>query len=249
MRNEIKILQDWVDDTANIVVFSGAALSRESGVPDYLQMEEGYFNQHRYPPQAIMSRPFFERKPGPFFQFYRERILAPLLTAEPNAAHQMLAELERADKLRMILTQNFDGLHQDAGNRKVLELCGSVMRNDCPRCEQRISTLDLYEHPSIPYCDVDMCGGVFTPDIMLYGDPIPPELFSQAVYFTLTANLLLVLGTSLLDYPAAGVLHHYDGKKLVLISEQTCPLEARANLVIHAPIAEVLAQLRISPAD
>ena len=190
----------------------------------------------RFPPEAILSRAFFNRKPAQFFDFYRERILAPLVTAEPNAAHRKLAEMEAAGKLRTIITQNMDDLHQEAGNRKVLELCGSVMRNNCPRCEQRISTLDILERPVVPYCDVDMCGAVMTPDIVLYGDALNEELVTNALYFVLSSNVFLVLGTNLSTYPAASIVHHYSGKKLVLINQEEHPLDSMANLVIRAPL-------------
>jgi len=247
MDTNIEILQEWIDNTSNIVFFSGPGLSIESGLPDFRCMEEDQLQKYEYPPEAILSRLFFERKPEPFFRFYRERILAPLLTAEPNAAHRKLAELETADKLRMIITQNMDDLHQEAGSRKVLELYGSVMRNDCPRCERRLSTLDLLEHPGVPYCDVDMCGGVITPQVHLYGDALNNDLLTNAVYYALSANLFIVAGTSMLENPAASILYHYSGKKLVLINETPTPLDGRANLIIRAPVSEVLAQIKVNP--
>lgn len=247
MREEIKLLQEWMDNTGNIVVLTGPALSAESGVLDYRRMEEGYGATYKFPPEAILSRPFFERKPALFFDYYRERILAPLMTAEPTAAHEKLAELEAAEKLRAVITANIDGLHQDAGSRKVIELMGSVMRVDCPRCEQRLSALELYERPGVPYCDVDMCGGVMTPDVRLYGDAIDNDVLGNAIYYALTAKLFIVVGTSLLDYPAAAVVHHYTDSKLVLINETESPFDDRANLIIRAPASEVFAQLQVNP--
>lgn len=247
MGTNIEMLQEWIDETGNIVFFSGAGLSVESGIPDFRRMEEEQLQKYEYPPEAILSRLFFERKPDPFFRFYRERILAPLVTAEPNAAHRKLAELEAANKLRMIITQNIDDLHQEAGNRKVMELYGSVMRNDCPRCERRLSTLELLEHPGVPYCDVDMCGGVIAPEVHLYGDAFPKDLLTEATYYVLTANLFIVAGTSMLEQPAASILYHYAGKKMVLINETPTPLDGRANLIIRAPVSEVLAQIKVNP--
>ncbi len=247
MRDEIKLLQEWIDNTGNIVVFTGPGLSAECGVPNFRRMEEGYTSLYKHPPEAILSRPYFERKPALFFSYYRERILAPLMTAEPNAAHQKLAELEAAEKMRALITANIDGLHQDAGSRKVFELQGSVMRVDCPRCERRLSALELYEHPGVPYCDVDMCGGVMTPDIHLYGDAINPDLLGNAIYYALSAKLFIVIGSSLLEYPAAAVVHHYTDNKLVLINEEEHPFDERANLIIRAPASEVFSALKVNP--
>jgi NAD-dependent deacetylase len=243
MSHEIETLQQWVDESRSIVFYSGPGVSHASGIPDFRKMEEDHLEKYKFPPEALLSRAFFERKPEQFFRFYKERIIAPLLTAEPNAAHHKLAELEAAGKLRTIITENMDDLHQEAGSKKVIELHGSVMRNDCPRCERRISTLDLYEHPSIPYCDVDMCGGIMSPDITLYGDGIDKDKMTNAIFYVLTANVLIIAGTSLVDYPAAGILHHYSGKKMVIINEKETPLDSRADLIIHAPIAEVMGKL------
>lgn len=247
MTQAIETLQNWMDDTGNIVFYSGFGLSREGGVSDYRRMEENHFETYKYPVETILTRPFFERKPELFFQYYRNRVLAPLLTAEPTAAHKKLVELEQADKLRMIITQNFDELHQEAGSRKILELYGSVMRNNCPRCERFLSALDIYERSTAPTCDVDMCGGVITPDIFLYGDALNQDILSNAIYYALTANLLIVAGTSLTEFPAASIVHHYTGNKLVLINEEEGPLDHRANLIIRAPVSEVMEQLTVNP--
>lgn len=247
MTQAIETLQKWIDDTGNIVFYSGFGVSGASGIPDFRRMEDNHFETYRYPVEVILTRPFFERKPELFFQYYRNRVLAPLLTADPNAAHQKLVELEKADKLRMLITQNIDELHQEAGSRKLLELYGSVMRNNCPRCERFLSALDIYERPTAPMCDVDMCGGVITPEIFLYGDALNPDILANAIYYALTANVFIVAGTSLTEYPAASIVHHYTGNKLVLINEEEGPLDHRANLIIRAPIDEVMAQLVVNP--
>lgn len=245
MSAKIETLQEWINESSNIVFFSGPGVSKESGIPDFRRMDDQYFRKYEYPPEAILSRPFLERRPAPFFQFYRDKILSPLLTVEPNATHRKLVELETAGKLRMIITQNMDDLHQEAGSRKVIELCGSVMRNNCPRCERRLSALEIFEHPSIPYCDADMCGGVMWPDIFLYGDALNAELMTNAIYHVLSADLLIVAGTSILDYPAAGIVYYYMRKKMVLINELPSAMDFRANLVINAPISEVMGQLTV----
>lgn len=247
MTQAIETLQNWMNDTGNIVFYSGFGVSHESGIPDYRRMEPNHFETYKYPVETILSRPFFERKAEVFFQYYRNRVLAPLLTADPNPTHQKLVELEKADKLRMLITQNIDELHQEAGSRKILELYGSVMRNNCPRCERFLSALDIYERSTAPTCDVDMCGGMITPDIFLYGDALNPDILTNAIYYALTANLFIVAGTSLAEYPAASIVHHYTGNKLVLINEEEGPLDHRANLVIRAPVSEVMAQLTVNP--
>jgi NAD-dependent deacetylase len=246
MTTNIETLQEWIDESSNIVFFSGPGMSMESGIPDFRHIDEQYFRKYDFPPDAILSRPFLERKPAQFFQFYRDKILSPLTSVEPNAAHQKLVELEAAGKLRMIITQNMDDLHQEAGSRKVLELFGSVMRNNCPRCERRLSALDILEHPSIPYCDADMCGGVIWPEIFLYGDALNEELMTNAIYNILSADLFIVAGTSLLDYPAAGFIYYYMRKKMVLINENPTAMDFRANLVIHAPISDVMSKIQVS---
>lgn len=239
----IETLQEWIDDSKNIVFYSGMGVSLDSGIPDFRVMDDKHMALYSAPPEAILTRTYFERCPMPFFRFYREKILAPLMDVEPNATHHKLVELEQAGRLRTILTQNMDDLHQEAGSKKVMELCGSVMRNDCPLCEHRISTLELYEMPGIPYCAVDMCGAVMTPDIYLYGDPLSKEMMIDATYHILCADLLIIAGTSLLEHPAAAIVHYYMGGRMVLLNPAPTPLEERANLVIHAPIHEVMAQL------
>ncbi|MEG2001051.1 MAG: Sir2 family NAD-dependent protein deacetylase [Evtepia sp.] len=245
MDDKIKVLQEWIDESNHIVFFSGASMSTD--IPDLYRMEASYFKTYDYPPQTIYSRSFLERKPDAFFRFYRERVLKPLLTADPNIAHRKLVELEHANKLRMILTQNTNELHQEAGSRKVMELHGSVMRNKCPLCDTFRSALDIYEYPGIPYCTVDMCGAVISPDIILYGDALNREQMAEAIYQVLMADLLIVAGSSLLEYPAAALVPYYSRKKLVLIHESESILDERANLIIRAPICDIMEQINIAP--
>ncbi len=246
MDEQLQILQEWLDGCSDLVFYSGPGVSQESGIPDFMAMEEDHIKKYDVPPETILTRAFFERKPGPFFRWYRERVLTPLLTCEPNATHRKLVEIEKAGKLRMILTQNMDDLHQEAGSRKVIELMGTVMRNICLYCDRQYATLDIYEKPGIPYCDVDMCGYVIGPDIVFYGDAMKKEVVTEAIYQALSADVLIVAGCSLLDQPAASVIHHYFKKKMVLISEKESPFDERANLIIRAPVAQVMEQLRVT---
>lgn len=247
MQPEREQLQQWLDEAENTVFFSGMGVSMDSGVPDFRRMDSAHMQTYGYPPEALLSRAFYERRPGPFFRWYRDKVLTPLLTAEPNSTHHKLLELEHAGRLRMILTANMDNLHQDAGSKKVIELCGNVMRNYCQYCEHRFTALDILEMPGIPYCYVDMCGQVIAPEIFLYGDPLNKDLLTDAVYHIVSSDLFILAGTGLLDYPAAALAHLYHGKRMVLINPEATPLEERADLVIHAPIREVMAGVRVKP--
>ncbi len=247
MTDALQTLQTWLDGTSNVVFYSGFGLSAESGVSDYRKMKPDHFDKYRFPVEAIWSRAFFERKPEFFFEYYRNEVLAPLLTAEPNPAHLKLVEMSKANKLRMLITENIDELHQEAGTKKLIELHGSVMRNNCPRCERFMSALDIYERTTAPICDVDMCGGMLTPEIHLYGDALDLDMMLNAVYFALTAQVFIVAGTSLSSLPVASIVHHYTGNKLVLINETEDVLDSRADLVIRAPVQDVMAQLQVNP--
>lgn len=247
MDDQIKILQDWVDSSSNIVCFSGKGLSQESGVPDFFQTDERYYKIYDFPPEAIWSRGFIEHRVLPFFRFYRERVLAPLVEAEPSAAHGKLAELESAGKLRAILTQNMDNLHQESGSRKVLELFGSVMRNKCPLCEQRLPALDILERGGVPYCPEDMCGGVISPQVVLYGDALDHELVSDGIFQILSADMVIVAGCSLTDYPAAAFVHYFYKKKLVLLGDAVSTADVRANLIVRGSVSEILDQIKVNP--
>ncbi|MBP1758547.1 MAG: D-dependent protein deacetylase of family [Firmicutes bacterium] len=247
MDDQIKILQDWVDNSNSILCLSGKGLSQESGVPDFFQTDENYYKTYDFPPEAIWSRGFIEHRVSPFFRFYRERVLAPLVEAEPNAAHIKLAQLENAGKLRAILTQNMDNLHQEAGNRKVLELFGSVMRNKCPLCEQRLPALDILERGGVPYCPEDMCGGVISPQVVLYGDPLDHDLVTDGIFQVLSADMVIVAGCSLTDYPAVAFAHYFYKKKLVLLGDAVSSADVRANLIVRGSVAEILDQIVVNP--
>lgn len=248
MTDDIRTLEEWINDTPNTVFYSGAGVSAESGVPDYRHYHPEELNDPNFPPEAIFSRIFFQRKPFQFFNHYRKAVIAPLLTAEPNDCHKKVAEMEEKGHLRCLITQNTDNLHQEAGSKKVLELYGNVMRNNCPLkdCDHRLATLDLYNKQGVPYCDVDMCGAVMTPDIFLYGDLLDPDMMLDAAAHILMCRMLIIAGTDLHDDVGAGILNLYDGKRLVIISPKESPYDKKANLIIRANVSEVMAKLNIT---
>ena len=234
-------LQAWVSGSSNIVFFGGAGVSTESGIPDFRSVDGLYSQQYKYPPETIISHSFFLRNPEEFYQFYREKMLFP--HAKPNAAHYKLAELEAAGKLRAVVTQNIDGLHQAAGSKTVYELHGSVHRNYCMKC-RRFYDLDFMVRGSgVPKCPV--CGGTVKPDVVLYEEGLDQETMEAALLAISRAEVLIIGGTSLAVYPAAGLIQYYRGNKLVLINKSPTPYDGSADLVIGAPIGEVLGQIRV----
>ena len=242
MDDKQKQLQDWIDESAYIVFFGGAGVSTESGIPDFRSVDGLYHQQYDYPPETILSHTFFARNPEEFFRFYRAKMLC--LDAKPNAAHLKLAELEAAGKLKAVITQNIDGLHQAAGSREVLELHGSVHRNYCQRCGKSFSARDILQSTGVPRCDA--CGGVIKPDVVLYEESLDADVLNRAVQHLRRADLLLVGGTSLAVYPAAGLLQYYGGSRLVLLNKSATPYDSNADLVLREPIGEVLGRIRVS---
>ena len=240
MDDKQKQLQDWIDESAYIVFFGGAGVSTESGIPDFRSVDGLYHQQYDYPPETILSHTFFARNPEEFFRFYRAKMLC--LDAKPNAAHLKLAELEAAGKLKAVITQNIDGLHQAAGSREVLELHGSVHRNYCQRCGKSFSARDILQSTGVPRCDA--CGGVIKPDVVLYEESLDADVLNRAVQHLSRADLLLVGGTSLAVYPAAGLLDYRRGK-LVVINRSPTPVDAQADLLLQAPIGETLGALAV----
>ena len=228
-------LRAWVEESENIVFFGGAGVSTESGIPDFRSVDGLYNQQYDYPPETILSHTFFERHTAEFFRFYRNKMICK--GAEPNAAHLALAELERRGKLKAVITQNIDGLHQMAGSRVVLELHGSVHRNYCTRCGKAYDAGFILNSTGIPLCS---CGGIVKPDVVLYEESLDYGTMQRAVSFIGRADVLIVGGTSLTVYPAAGLLDYYGGHKLVLINKGVTPMDRRADLVIAAPIGETL---------
>ena len=230
-------LKSWIEESKNIVFFGGAGVSTESGIPDFRSQDGLYHQQYDYPPEQILSHTFFVRKPEEFFRFYRNKMLAP--DARPNRAHLALAELERAGRLKAVITQNIDGLHQAAGSREVLELHGSVLRNHCMRCGKFYGMDAILNSSGVPKCS---CGGVIKPDVVLYEEGLDMDTLNRAVNYISRADVLIVGGTSLTVYPAAGLIDYYRGRKLVLINRDATALDSRADLVISGKIGEVLGE-------
>lgn len=233
--NERETLKSWVENSDNVVFFGGAGVSTESNVPDF-RSEDGLYNmKYDYPPETIISHSFYVRNTEEFFRFYKDRMLYP--KAKPNAAHLALAKLEREGRLKAVITQNIDGLHQAAGSKKVLELHGSVHRNYCTRCGKFYDMNDVLNQEGVPHCT---CGGVIKPDVVLYEESLDSDVISEAVRCIDRADVLIIGGTSLTVYPAAGFINYYRGNKLVLINKSATPMDRKANLVINEPIGQVM---------
>lgn len=240
MEEKIKLLQQWVDESTSIVFFGGAGVSTESGIPDFRSVDGLYNQKYDYPPEQILSRTFFDEKPEEFYRFYRDKMLCT--DAQPNPAHKKLAELEAAGKLRSVVTQNIDGLHQLAGSQQVWELHGSVHRNYCMRCGSPHSVRFIRESGPVPTCS---CGGKVKPDVVLYEESLKNWVLDGALDDIRSADMLIIGGTSLAVYPAASLVNYYRGKRLVLINKSATPYDSHANLVIAAPIGQVLGQIQV----
>ncbi len=238
MRSEIETLQKWVDESSNIVFFGGAGVSTESGIPDFRSVDGLYHQKFEYPPETIISHSFYEKNPAYFFRFYREKMLP--LGFEPNITHKKLAELEQKGKLRAVVTQNIDGLHQKAGSKTVYELHGSVLRNYCTRCRKFYPAEYVKNADGVPLCT---CGGIVKPDVVLYEEGLDEQTLQNAVMAIRAADLLIVGGTSLTVYPAAGLLQYYRGSRLVLINRDETPYDSYADLVLHQSLGDVFSQL------
>lgn len=238
--DEIRQLQSYIDQSRRIVFFGGAGVSTESGIPDFRSVDGLYHQKYTYPPERIISHSFMLDQPEDFFAFYRDRML--YLDAQPNAAHRKLAELESAGRLAAVVTQNIDGLHQAAGCRNVLELHGSVWRNYCMDCHKDYAIRIITESTGIPRCP---CGGMIRPDVVLYEEALDPDVMRRSERYIREADLLIVGGTSLSVYPAAGLTRLYHGP-LILINRSETPQDGQASLLIRDSIGEVLAQIRPS---
>ena len=232
---ERETLKQWLSESENIVFFGGAGVSTESKIPDFRSTDGLYNQQYAYPPETILSHTFYMRRPEEFYRFYRNKMLFP--DAEPNRAHKALAKLEQEGRLRAVITQNIDGLHQKAGSREVLELHGSVLRNYCTKCGKFYGLEAVLESEGVPRC---ICGGVIKPDVVLYEEGLDQHTLQKAVYYISNADVLIIGGTSLTVYLAAGLIDYYWGKKLVLINKSVTPMDSRADLVISGPIGEIL---------
>ena len=238
MKETIARLKELVDSSDNIVFFGGAGVSTESGIPDFRSTDGLYHQKWKYPPETILSHTFYECNTEEFFRFYRAKLLIP--GVQPNAAHRKLAELERAGKLKGVITQNIDGLHQAAGSRVVLELHGSVHRNYCEKCGKFHDFDFMYRSEGVPRCS---CGGRVKPDVVLYEEGLDQETIQRSVQLIRNADMLIIGGTSLNVYPAAGLINYYRGHKLVLINKSAVARDLAADLVITDPIGETLSQI------
>ena len=238
MEESIRKLKELVDGSDNIVFFGGAGVSTESGIPDFRSVDGLYHQQYAYPPETILSHTFYMRRKAEFYDFYRAKMLA--LDAQPNAAHRKLAEWEKAGKLKAVITQNIDGLHQKAGSREVLELHGSVLRNYCERCGKFYGVEAVAGSTGVPKCT---CGGDIKPDVVLYEEGLDEDVIAKAVHYIRSADMLIIGGTSLVVYPAAGLVRYYRGRKLVVINKGQVGTSLGADLVIDGPIGQVLSQV------
>ncbi|MCU6761763.1 NAD-dependent deacetylase [uncultured Roseburia sp.] len=239
--NETDILNKMIKESDNVVFFGGAGVSTESGIPDFRSVDGLYSQTYAYPPETILSHTFFEKNPEEFYRFYKNKML--FLGAEPNTAHDKLAKLEAAGKVKAVITQNIDGLHQAAGSRCVLELHGSVHRNYCQKCGKFYTPKDILEAEGIPRCE---CGGIIKPDVVLYEEGLDMETMEAAVNFIRKADILIIGGTSLAVYPAAGLIDYYRGSKLVLINKTATPADRKADLLISGSIGEIFEKLEVS---
>ena len=240
MNHEIDTLREWIAGSDNIVFFGGAGVSTESGIPDFRSVDGLYHQQYRYPPETIISHSFFAANPEEFYRFYRDKLV--VRGARPNRAHLRLAELEREGKLRAVITQNIDGLHQAAGSKRVWELHGSVLRNYCMRCRKPYDVRDILKGTGVPKCT---CGGTIKPDVVLYEEGLDENVMARAVHHLRKADMLIIGGTSLVVYPAAGLVRYYQGNRLVLINKAATSLDDSADLVLFGPIGEILGQIKV----
>ena len=238
----VEQLQKVIDESNHIVFFGGAGVSTESGIPDFRSVDGLYNQKYDYPPEQILSHTFFMKKPQEFYRFYRDKMLC--LDKKPNAAHYKLAELEKAGKLSAVVTQNIDGLHQAAGSRRVYELHGSVLRNYCRSCRKVYSAEFIKNSTGVPKCE---CGGIIKPDVVLYEEGLDDSVVTGALNAIQTADTLIIAGTSLTVYPAAGFIRYFRGNTVVLINRDATPYDAQADLVFHESVGALLGQIEVRP--
>ena len=234
----LETLKKWVEESRSIVFFGGAGVSTESGIPDFRGVDGLYRQRYAYPPETILSHEFLLQHPEEFYRFYRDKIL--ILNARPNPAHEKLAQWEREGRLRAVITQNIDGLHQAAGSKRVLELHGSIHRNHCTRCGKFYTAEQIAATTGVPRCD---CGGTIRPDVVLYGESLDEKVLRASMDALAHADLLIVGGTSLSVYPAAGLIDLYPGDRLALLNRTPTPRDGRANLILREPIGQIMAEL------
>ena len=237
---EIEELQKIIDDSSRIVFFGGAGVSTESGIPDFRSADGLYHQEYKYSPEQIISHSFFLRYPEAFYEFYKDKMM--YLDAKPNSAHLKLAELERAGRLLAVVTQNIDGLHQQAGSKKVYELHGSIHRNYCMKCGKFYDADFIKNSDGVPHCE---CGGIVKPDVVLYEEGLDQNVTQRAVMAISMADTLIIGGTSLVVYPAAGFVDYFHGKHLVVINKSETGKNVNAELTINAPIGEIMKGIRV----
>ena len=240
MQNIIERLQEIIDRYDNLVFFGGAGVSTESGIPDFRSVDGLYNQKYDYPPETILSHTFFMRRPEEFYKFYRDKMLCD--TARPNGAHLKLAELEKADKLKAVITQNIDNLHQMAGSKKVMELHGSVYRNYCMKCGKLYDFSYMKNSTGVPLCE---CGGIVKPDVVLYEEGLDQQTLTDSVRAISQAQVLIIGGTSLAVYPAASLIDYFRGECLVVINKAPTPRDRSADLLIKEPIGQVFSQIKV----
>ncbi len=238
LSENINIIKLWVKDSSNIVFFGGAGVSTESGIPDFRSVDGLYRMKYSDPPEMILSHSYFSRNTAMFYKFYRDKMI--YTEAEPNITHRKLYDLEEQGKLKAVITQNIDGLHQKAGSRKVLELHGSVHRNYCMKCNKFYPLEKILNSETIPLCE---CGGMIKPDVVLYEEGLNQDILSESIKMISQAELLMIGGTSLSVYPAAGLIQYYKGSRMVLINKSVTPYDHEADLLIKAGLGEVFSEL------
>ena len=238
MEDAVLTLKKWIDESDNVVFFGGAGVSTESGIPDFRSVDGLYNQKWKYPPEEILSASLFERDPAEYYRFHREKLVID--GVKPNRAHLRLAELEKEGHLRAVITQNIDGLHQAAGSKNVLELHGSILRAYCSRCRRPYPAEVINHGEGVPRCS---CGGVIRPDIVLYEEPLDQDVMSKALHYIRQAEVLIIGGTSLNVYPAAGLIRYYRGNKLALVNLSATPYDSFADLVIHQKIGELFSRI------
>ena len=237
---ELEQLQKMIDESNSIVFFGGAGVSTESGIPDFRSVDGLYHQKYDYPPETILSHTFYRQKTSEFYRFYRDKMLC--LSAKPNAAHLKLAELEKAGKLKAVVTQNIDGLHQAAGSKTVYELHGSVLRNYCESCGKFYDAQYILDSEDVPRCE---CGGFIKPDVVLYEEGLDNTVMTNAIRAIASADMLIIGGTSLVVYPAAGLIDYYKGNKLVVINKAPTSRDSMTDLVISGSIGEIFSQITV----
>lgn len=238
LEDKIEQMKSWIDKSDNIVFFGGAGVSTESGIPDFRGTDGVYHMKYAYPPETILSHSFFMNRTREFYDFYRDKMI--YANAEPNITHSKLQELETKGKLKAVVTQNIDGLHQKAGSKKVLELHGSVLRNFCMLCHKAYDLDYILQNPGIPKCS---CNGTLKPDVVLYEEPLNEPVMSEAIKFITNSEILIIGGTSLSVYPAAGLIQYYQGDKLILINRDVTSYDKKADLLINTALGEVFSKI------